>query len=292
MLVNQRKGHGNGEKDVALSEILTEVSHRPWPLPKTRWAMTQRCNDLLFAHWPVPSSAIAGHLPEGLVVDTFDGSAWISVVPFSVDTLRLREFPPIPGMRSFLEVHLRTYVRERHTNARGIFYFSLDATKAGLVVMERMLHELPYYWARIRHERRDEREFGFQSERLLTRRPVRFKARYRGLGPTRRLAYRPQGTLEHFLTERYCQFTANRQGRLLRGELHHAPWPLEEAEAEIEINDLPAVHGINLPDTKPLLHYSRELVVYVWQTEIVQRPSLVRLPGSVTAAAKTLQAKE
>jgi uncharacterized protein len=272
------------EKHIALSEILTEVSHRPWPLPKTHWAMTQRWNDLLFAHWPVPTAAIADQLPEGLVLDTFDGSSWISIVPFWMDAVRLTDFPILPRMQSYPELHMRTYVRERYTNARGLYFFSLDAARITAVVFQRLIHQLPYYWARIYLEHRNERECGYQSERLLTTRPVRFKARYRGMGPTRRLVNRAQGSLEHFLTERYCLFVANIHGRLLRGEIHHAPWPLEEAEAEIELNELPAAHGISLPDTKPLLHYSRELVVYLWQTELVQRPSLVRLPGSVTAA--------
>lgn len=261
-------------------------------MPKTRWALTQRWNDLLFAHWPIPAAAIAGRLPEGLVVDTIEGSAWISIVPFWMDAVKFTDFPFLPRMSSYPELHMRTYVRERYTNARGIFFFSLEAARVAAVVLERLIHQLPYHWARIRLEHREDRECRYQSERLLTKQPVRFKARYRGLGPTRRLASRPQGTLEHFLTERYCLFTANSHGRLLRGEIHHAPWPLEEAEAEIELNDLPAVNGISLPDTKPLLHYSRELVVYMWQTELVQRPSLVRLPGSVTAAAKTLQSPQ
>jgi uncharacterized protein len=72
------------------------------------------------------------------------------------------------------------------------------------------------------------------------------------------------GTLEHFLTERYCFFTSNRRGHLLTGDIHHTPWPLEAAEAEIELNDLPAAYGIYLPSASPILHYSRELVVYIW----------------------------
>ena len=76
------------------------------------------------------------------------------------------------------------------------------------------------------------------------------------------------GTIEYFLTERYCLYTTNRRGELLRGNIHHMPWPLEKAEADIERNDLPAAHGIRLPDTPPLLHYSRELAVYIWSLEL------------------------
>lgn len=271
-----------------MKDILSDVTHRPWPLPKTRWAMTQRWNDLLLAHWPIPASSLSGRIPEGLVADTFDGSAWVSIVPFWMDGARFRDLPPIPRLTSYPELHFRTYVRERYTNARGLFFFSLDSARLATVAMERFVNQLPYYWASIRLEHRKEREFGYQSERLFSKKAARFKARYRGLGPQARLAQRTQGSLEHFLTERYCLFTANPHGRLLRGEMHHAPWPLEEAEAEIELNDLPSVHGVTLNRTQPILHYARELVVYLWQPEIVNRPSLVRMPGSVTAAAKTL----
>ena len=89
--------------------------------------MTQRWNDLLFAHWPVPAASIAPLLPSGLVTDTFDGSAWIGVVPFWMDRIRFRGLPKIPGADRFPELNLRTYVREEHTNLSGVYFFSLDA---------------------------------------------------------------------------------------------------------------------------------------------------------------------
>jgi uncharacterized protein len=96
---------------------------------------------------------------------------------------------------------------------------------------------------------------------------VIFKARYRGLGPTRKLAESRPGSLEFFLTERYCLFTRGRDGQPMRANIHHVPWPLEEAEAQIDQNDLASAVGIRLPDIPPVLHYSRRLAVYVWQLE-------------------------
>jgi uncharacterized protein len=84
------------------------------------------------------------------------------------------------------------------------------------------------------------------------------------------------GTIEHFLTERYALYTTGSGGKLHRGNIHHLPWPLELAEAEFELNELPAAHGIQLPNTKPVLHYARELVVYVWSLELA--PSLLKNP--------------
>jgi uncharacterized protein YqjF (DUF2071 family) len=134
----------------------------------------------------------------------------------------------------------------------------------------------------MRLDQRSEREFAFYSRRRLTDVPVIFKARYRGLGPTRKLAECGAGTLEHFLMERSSLFTRNRAGQAVRASLHHVPSPLEEAEAEFERNDLAASIGIELPEIEPVLHYSRRLAVYVWPTELV-RPALAGRPVTVAA---------
>lgn len=237
-------------------------------MPQGPWVMTQRWNDLLFAHWPLPAAELTPLLPEGLAIDTFDGSAWVGVVPFWMDQVRFRVLPPLPGANRFPELNLRTYVVDRHTNQPGVYFFSLDAANPFAVGAARMFFHLPYYWARMKIDRGGEgRDLYYSSERLLSR-PAHFRARYRSLG-------KPctKGGLESFLTERYALFTV-RHGGLVRVNIHHLPWPLELAEAEFEANDLPEAHGIRLPDTQPLLQYSRELVVYIWGAELL--PSLAK----------------
>jgi len=272
-----------------MREILDKTSHRPWPLPTGHWAMSQRWNDLLFAHWPMRIAEIEQLLPDELEADVFQGSAWLGVVPFWMDKIQLRGLPPIPGARQFPELNLRTYVRDRRTGTPGVYFFSLDAGNLLAVMVARGFFHLPYYWAQmsmkpLKFGSRGEREFAFYSRRLLSRRPVRFAARYRGLGPTFKLAQSRPGTIEYFLTERYCLFSGDSMGRLVRANIHHVPWPLEQAEAEIQYNDLPEHVGLRLPDTKPLLHYSRHLAVYVWPAELV-REALLRA-GPVVAAAQ------
>jgi uncharacterized protein len=251
-----------------MNEILSATSHRPWALPKRPWAMKQRWNDLLFAHWPVPAAEIGALLPPTLSVDSFDGSAWVGVVPFWMDQVRYRGLPAIPGASRFPELNLRTYVRDRSRNTPGVYFFSLDAANPLAVMMARTFFRLPYYWAKMRIEPEKStstmRWFRYSSERRMNARPVRFCARYRSLGKPAEHA-----PIEHFLTDRYALFTSGHKGELLQGNIHHLPWPLEQAEAEFECNDLPEAHGIRLPDTPPLLHYSRELVVYVWDLEPV-----------------------
>jgi len=263
-----------------MQEYLIRTSHRPRPLPSGRWAMTQRWNDLLFAHWPVPAAQLAALLPDDLQVDVFQGSAWLGVVPFWMDRIKVRGVPPVPGARSFPELNLRTYVRDPYSGVRGVYFFSLDASNLLAVAVGRIVHDLPYHWAEMQVQHRSEREFEFYSRRLWSRRPVVFQARYRGLGPTRKLTETRSGTLEYFLTERYCMFTRNRAGQTVRANLHHIPWPLEDAEAEIEQNGLADAIGIHLPNLNPVLHYSRRLAVYIWPAELV-RPAVARRPVTV-----------
>lgn len=232
--------------------------------------MTQRWNDLLFAHWQLPVTAIAPLLPEGIQVDTFQGTAWLGVVPFWMDRVKFRGVPPIPGANRFPELNLRTYVRDEQSGTPGVWFFSLEASNLLAVLFARTFYHLPYYWSEMRLDQRDEREFVYFSRRRMTSQPVIFEARYRGLGPTRRLAESPPGSLEYFLTERYCVFTRDHEGQPMRANIHHIPWPLEEAEADISRNDLAEAVGIRLPNVEPVLHYSRRLAVYVWQLDRLQ----------------------
>jgi uncharacterized protein YqjF (DUF2071 family) len=262
--------------------ILGETAHRPLPLPRRPWTMQQRWNDLLFAHWPVSSAAIEATLPAGLVADTFDGWAWLGVVPFGMDQIRFNNAPRIPGASAFPELNLRTYVRERDTNRTGVYFYSLDSSNPLAVAFARTIFHLPYYWAQM-HMRYSEqpgktRVIRYRSERLFSRHSASFRAQYRGLGAL------AQGPIEQFLTSRYALYTSDRRGNLLRGDIHHLPWPLESAEAEFEVNELPAAHGFRLPPRPPVLHYARELVVYAWTVE------RAGLRGLVTSQAQTAAA--
>jgi uncharacterized protein len=250
-----------------MREYLVRTSHKPRPLPAGRWAMTQRWNDLLFAHWPIPASRIGALLPDWLEADTFQGSAWLGAVPFWLDRIKVRGVPAIPGLRNFPDLNLRTYVRDRYTGTPGIFFFSVDSNNLLAIAAAHFIYHLPYFLAEMHLEQRSEREFAFYSRRRFASDRVIFKARYRGLGPSRRLVEIRSGSFEHFMSERPCVFSTNRAGQPIRANLHHVPWPLEEAEAEIERNDLPAALGIKLPAAPPILHYSRRMALYIWQLE-------------------------
>jgi uncharacterized protein YqjF (DUF2071 family) len=217
-------------------------------------------NELLFAHWPVPAAALAPHIPAGLTLDTYEGQAWVGVVPFHMTGVRVRGLPPIPTAARFAEINLRTYVVAGEKP--GVWFFSLDAASPLAVAIARATFFLPYFNARFSIQQRDGAAVEYTSRRTHRGAPPgEFAGWYRPTGPvfqTRR------GTLEDWLTARYCLYSLGAGGRLFRGEIHHAPWPLQIAEAEITRNTLASGQGITLPDTAPLLHYAHQLEVLCW----------------------------
>jgi uncharacterized protein len=236
---------------------LAETAHRQWPLPSASWVMGQTWDNLLFAHWRVSSAALRDRLPPGLEVDEHDGSAWLGVTPFAVTGLRARGLLPLPYVSSFLGLNVRTYVtRDRKP---GIWFFSLDASSQVAVEAARRLYRLPYFRARIAMRRRGDRIL-YECARHDGR---AFSASYVPVGEA---APAGPGSLEHFLVERYCLYTADR-GRLLRAEIHHRPWPLQAAEAAIELNTMPP-DWVRL-EGEPLLHYPRRQDVVIWPLERV-----------------------
>lgn len=218
--------------------------------------MAQTWTDLLFAHWPIPFERLRALVPEPLVLEEFDGSAWVGVVPFRITGLRPRGVPAPLGL-DFPELNVRTYVRMG--DRPGVWFFSLDAGSRLAVWGARTFFRLPYHHAEMDVRVEDE-WVRYRSRRPASRREAgaEFRARYRPAGEAFTAA---PGTLEYFLTERYCLYTVLRGGRVLRVDIGHAPWPLQPAEAEIEANTMAAASGIALPDRAPLLHFSRRLDV-------------------------------
>jgi uncharacterized protein YqjF (DUF2071 family) len=164
----------------------------------------------------------------------------------------------LPWLSVFPELNVRTYV---NCGAKpGVWFFSLDAGNPIAVEIARAWFHLPYYRARMRCSERDG-WIEYASQRAHSGAAAAgLQARYRAVGPT---FYSRPGSLEHFLTERYCLYALDSQGRLLRGEIHHQPWPLERAEAEFERNTMAESLGIAL-ESPPLLHFARRQDVQVW----------------------------
>ena len=208
---------------------------------------------LLFANWPVDPDVVSAHLPDALTVDTYDGDAWLSVVPFTNAAVRPRGVPEFAGV-DLPELNLRTYVTV--DGVPSVYFFSLDAQGVLSVVGARLLHHLPYFYARIDH-RRDGDRVRFESRRLHPgARPARFAATYCPTGD--RLDAGPD-SLAAFLTERYRFYTETPFATVRYTDVEHDPWPLYPAEAAVEENTLFRADGFADPADDPVLYYSPRL---------------------------------
>jgi uncharacterized protein len=240
-------------------KILSRTEHRPYPVPTGLWALFMSWHDLLFMHWPVPENALRPLIPSTLSLDTFDGSAWLGITPFYMSGVRPRFLPSVPWLSNFPELNVRTYVTAE--GKPGIWFFSLDAGNPVAVRLARATFSLPYFDAQMSCRAHDG-EVSYRSVRTHQGAPeARFAGRYRPVGEP--FNSRP-GTLEHFLTERYCLYSAGGRGNVYRGDIHHHPWPLQRAEAEVESLAMTEQIGVVLPEAEPLLHFSRRLDTLAW----------------------------
>ena len=245
-------------------DILDVTAHRPWPMPDGPWIMTQSWHDLLFAHWPVDARALREALPPGLPLDLHDGQAWIGIIPFHMTNVAPRGVPSIPFVSAFPELNVRTYVTLE--GKPGIYFFSLDAGSSIGVAAARTLFGLPYYSATMSVEEKGG-EVRYRSTRE-TRMPgvAEFAASYRPIGPVQ---HAQPGTLEHFLTERYCLYTVDDSFHARRLQIHHPPWPLQAAEAAITVNTMAEAAGLRLPSIAPRLHFAKRQDMVAWPMEKV-----------------------
>jgi uncharacterized protein YqjF (DUF2071 family) len=241
-------------------QILASHQHRPWPLPQRRWVMRQEWHRLLFAHWAVAPERIRPLVPPKLEMDTRDGRCWVAVTPFYLAGLRARGLPALPGTSSFPELNVRTYVRR--DGIPGVYFFSLDAGSILAVMGARLFYRLPYFHAHMK-VRHGAEPVHYMSVRRHKGKIAEFEADYRPVGPPVEPA---PGSLEQFLVERYCLYAA-RGRKLYRADIHHVPWSLQPARAEIATNTVAMASGIELPPEPPLLHFSRQMDVLVWAPE-------------------------
>ena len=241
---------------------MRETAHRPWPVPPRSWVQGQTWENLLFAHWRVEREQLEAIVPPQLPVDEFDGSAWLGITPFRVSGFRIRGLLPVPRLSSFLELNVRTYVTLE--DKPGIFFFSLDCESPLAVEAARRLYRLPYYHARMSAIRRGE-TIDYRSARRdgTASRPFQLVGSYR---PSGAVFNAEPGSLEHFLTERYCLYTLDERQDPARANIHHPPWPLQAAEAELEENSM-APDGVELGGEAPLLHFAARQDVVIWPLE-------------------------
>ena len=239
--------------------ILKTVEHRPWPLPDKPWVMTQIWHELLFAHWPIAPGLLRDLVPSILPLDMFEGQCWVGIVPFRMTYVRPRWIPPVTALSSFVELNVRTYVTLH--GIPGVYFFSLDASNPVVVAVAKVLFHLPYFNAAMSSKCLADTIHYYSCRTHQGAPPAEFKALFRPITP---IAFAQPGSLEQWLTERYCLYTVVPGKGVYRGDIHHAPWPLQLAELEIKKDTMAISHDIHLPEIPPLLHYSHRQEVLIW----------------------------
>jgi uncharacterized protein YqjF (DUF2071 family) len=222
--------------------------------------MKQTWYDLLFAHWEIDPELIKPYIPSSLQLDTYQGRAWIAVVPFRMSGIRLRYMPQIPFTSKFPEINVRTYVT--YQGKPGVYFFSLDASNFLAVKVANSFFHLPYFLSEMAVSSEGDSIY-YQSNRA--KEEIRFKGKYQ---PISDVFYAEFGSLEYWLSERYCLYT-EKENRLYRGEIHHRPWSLQEAKAEIYENTMININGFSPFKSNPILHFAKRLEVLLWGIEEV-----------------------
>jgi hypothetical protein len=224
-----------------------------------------RWHDLLFAHWPVEPALIRRLIPPELELDTWEGDAWIGIVPFWMSRVRGRCMPPVPLMSTFPEINLRTYVTAG--SKPGVWFFSLDATNPVAVRAARWTFNIPYFDASIDVRVNADNSVDYRSQRVgPTNTAPGFLAHYL---PVSEPAEQPRGTLQHWFTERYCLYSSTGPTKLWRIEIDHRPWQLQAAHCQVRTNSMGSPFGLTLPEPCPQLHFAKRQDVTVWLPERV-----------------------
>jgi uncharacterized protein YqjF (DUF2071 family) len=219
----------------------------PGRRPEGSPAGLQKWRSLLFVHWEVPVEVLRALVPPRLEVDTFEGRAYVGLVPFEMHDVRPSRFlPAVPTARRFEETNLRTYV---HVGGRdpGVWFFSLDASSALAVLGARAFFHLPYWHARMHTERTEDRVVYRSQRHWEGGSPADLDVHYE-VGEE--LGSATEGTLEHFLAERYFLYALTGSDVLLRGQVHHTPYPLRRARIVELRESIVAAAGIEHPDER------------------------------------------
>lgn len=238
---------------------LNKIDHRPWPLPGKTWRWQQSWNDVLFVHFPCPKEKLRPLVPKSLNIEEFNGKCWIGIIPLKMNAVTMRPFPAIPGISYFKELNVRVYVEFKGRS--GVYFLSLDATSSLAVWIGKNLFQLPYKHANIEFKKENGENF-FHSKRKEGKDQSEFSLSY---SPNSEIFEAKPETLEYFFTERYCLYTQTQSG-LYRGDVHHGPWPLQQAKCQIFSNTILKDFDIKI---QPLVLYSEGVDVILWNLEKV-----------------------
>ena len=240
------------------------ADHLPFPMPKRRHTLDQEWRFLTFMHWRVDIEKLRPHVPEGLEIDTFEGDAYIGLVPFMMKNVRPSWFVSTPGVSNFPEFNIRTYVKK--DGIAGVFFLTLEAKSLVTCNFAPRTYGLPY-----RYARGDVKKIGEQ----WNWRSSRNNGQLRLAGTTEVIGQEVQaesGSLEEFLFERYSLY-ANHKESLRRGYTHHNKWKFQHAKVELTENSLTESFDLGIDEilTPELVHYSDGVRVRTYSIELAER---------------------
>lgn len=216
------------------------------PPPLTRRAiMRQRWTDLAYFHWRYPAPVVQALLPDGVVVDTFDGDAWVGVIPFVMRDVRIGPTPAVPYLGTFVEINVRTYVVDER-GRRAVWFFSLDVPRLAIVGVARSVFSLPYCWASGAEHTVDGDDHRYTMRRTWPRGAAAAADLRYSLGD----AIVQPTELDHFLTARWALLTRSR-GAIRYGRVHHEAWPLHTVVSHRLDQTLVEAAGLPSPVGEP-----------------------------------------
>jgi uncharacterized protein YqjF (DUF2071 family) len=228
--------------------------------------MHQNWHHLLFLHWEVPAAELQKLIPPQLTIDTFDGKAYVGLVPFTLSGVRPVMTPPLPWISSFHEVNVRTYV---HRDGRdpGIWFFSLDASSMIAVAAARAAYKLPYFQSDI--EFAAAKEISFASKRNDERGTMPANGHFRYKPTDGVVTNAAPGTIDYFLLERYVLYSRDEDHNLFRARVYHQPYPMQRVDV-LELDEtLIWAAGIKRSESVASRHYASEVNVKVYPLERV-----------------------
>ncbi|MGM7723666.1 YqjF family protein [Metabacillus sp. Hm71] len=245
--------------------LLNDFIHRPFPLPSKKYIMRQTWRNLLFLHWPIPLEKLRPYIPSALQVDTFNGSAWLGIILFVIEGIYPLGLSSVSLTPSFPEINVRTYVT---CNGKpGIYFMSIDVENWASLKIAKNWYHLPYHSAEISF-RKEGQTFHCHSIRKGNESaPISFMGKY---VPVSEVYCPKEGTLDHWLTERYCMYSSKKGVNIFCGDIHHRPWPLQKAEVEVVKNTLFTPYQFDLSEVTPIAHFSTGVDSLIWNIKKVQ----------------------
>lgn len=238
---------------MTIHELLSQTSHRPWPVPQHRWQYYQEWNHTVFLHWPVEAERLRQWVPPGLAIDTCKGQGWVSLVAFTMERIRPRLLPHFAPISNFYEVNLRTYVRDSRSSRAGVYFLSMEGSKRLSCLVAKQLSKLPYHFA---HMVRSENHFSLRNPKEGNRLKIHFSIKEK---------LEAKNELDLWLTERYALFQ-EADGTIHSFDVHHLEWQLQAVELLSLVIDYPTFNPL-LEGEPARTHFSPGVQVVAWGKE-------------------------